>query len=203
MANKTIGELPEATTPLNGDELMHGVQGGNSRRMTVDHVRGPKLKSLVDLATAAGDLIYGLGTGLLARLPKGTAGQVLQMNSGATAPEWVTLPITKEFVSAEQTITVGGLLTLAHGLGAKPKIVQVTMICKTAELGYSVGDEAVMNNAMSGDADSRGLTIVPGTSNIDVRIGSSSIPLRILAKNTGTMSSPVFGNWRLIVRAWA
>mgnify|MGYP003122711606 CR=1 FL=1 len=37
--------------------------------------------------TTQGDLLYRDGSGLQ-RLAKGTAGQVLQMNSGATAPEW-------------------------------------------------------------------------------------------------------------------
>ena len=37
-------------------------------------------------STAQGDLYYNSGSAI-ARVPKGTAGQVLQMNSGATAPE--------------------------------------------------------------------------------------------------------------------
>ena len=37
---------------------------------------------------AAGDLIYGPGADTFARLGIGTAGQVLKVNSGATAPEW-------------------------------------------------------------------------------------------------------------------
>tara|TARA_R110000765_G_scaffold122036_1_gene218410 strand:+ start:193 stop:975 length:783 start_codon:yes stop_codon:yes gene_type:complete len=39
--------------------------------------------------TTEGDILYRDGSGLQ-RLPKGTAGQVLQMNSGATAPEYAT-----------------------------------------------------------------------------------------------------------------
>ena len=38
---------------------------------------------------AAGDVFYWNGTTLV-RLAKGTAGQVLTMNGGATAPEWAT-----------------------------------------------------------------------------------------------------------------
>ena len=41
--------------------------------------------SLVD---AAGDLIYATAADTVARLPLGTASQVLTVNSGATAPEW-------------------------------------------------------------------------------------------------------------------
>lgn len=39
--------------------------------------------------TTQGDILYRDGSGLQ-RLPKGTAGQVLKINSGATAPEWGT-----------------------------------------------------------------------------------------------------------------
>ena len=42
-------------------------------------------KSLVD---AAGDIIYATANDTVARLALGTAGQVLTVNSGATAPEW-------------------------------------------------------------------------------------------------------------------
>ena len=41
-----------------------------------------------DLSIVQGDVIYGTGTDTWARLAKGTASQVLSMNSGATAPEW-------------------------------------------------------------------------------------------------------------------
>ena len=38
----------------------------------------------------AGDVLYATGSTTLAKLAKGTAGQYLKMNSGATAPEWAT-----------------------------------------------------------------------------------------------------------------
>jgi len=37
---------------------------------------------------AAGDIVYGTGANTAARLPIGTATQVLTVNTGATAPEW-------------------------------------------------------------------------------------------------------------------
>jgi len=43
-----------------------------------------------DLSIVQGDVIYGTGTDAWARLAKGTASQQLAMNSGATAPEWIT-----------------------------------------------------------------------------------------------------------------
>lgn len=38
--------------------------------------------------TTQGDTLYATGANALARLAKGTAGQTLRMNAGATAPEW-------------------------------------------------------------------------------------------------------------------
>jgi hypothetical protein len=53
--------------------------------------------------TTQGDILYRDGSGLQ-RLPKGTAGQVLQMNSGATAPEYGTL--SSDFVHIKtQTVS--------------------------------------------------------------------------------------------------
>jgi hypothetical protein len=45
---------------------------------------------VADVVTTAGDLIYGTAADTVARLGIGTASQVLAVNSGATAPEWVT-----------------------------------------------------------------------------------------------------------------
>lgn len=56
------------------------VAAGDDSRIT-----GAVAKSLVD---AAGDLIYATAADTVARLPLGTASQVLTVNSGATAPEW-------------------------------------------------------------------------------------------------------------------
>ncbi len=50
---------------------------------------------LTTTLTTQGDILYRDGSGLQ-RLPKGTAGQVLQMNSGATAPEYGT--VSSDFV---------------------------------------------------------------------------------------------------------
>jgi len=59
----------------------------NSVKSAYDLANAAIPKSLVD---AAGDLIYATANDTPARLALGTAGQVLQVNSGATAPEWAT-----------------------------------------------------------------------------------------------------------------
>jgi hypothetical protein len=60
---------------------------------------------LTTTLTTQGDILYRDGSGLQ-RLPKGTAGQVLQMNSGATAPEYGT--VSSDFVKiASNSVTAG------------------------------------------------------------------------------------------------
>lgn len=46
------------------------------------------LTSLAGLSLATGDVLYATGADTVARLPIGTANQVLRVNTGATAPEW-------------------------------------------------------------------------------------------------------------------
>ena len=48
--------------------------------------------SSTDLITTAGDILYGTAADTVARLGIGSAGQVLKVNSGATAPEWGAAP---------------------------------------------------------------------------------------------------------------
>jgi len=59
---------------------------------------------LTSTLTTQGDILYRDGSGLQ-RLPKGTAGQVLQMNSGATAPEYGT--VSSDFVKIAETSPSG------------------------------------------------------------------------------------------------
>jgi len=57
------------------------------RRMTTSTWGAWREIPVVDQATVQGDIIYR-GSADFQRLAKGTAGQLLRMNSGATAPEW-------------------------------------------------------------------------------------------------------------------
>ena len=80
------------TTPDDTDLVKYGASAirtlGSAIDTTVFTNAGAAIqKSIVD---AAGDLIYATADDTPARLAIGTAGQVLQVNSGATAPEWAT-----------------------------------------------------------------------------------------------------------------
>ena len=76
----------------------------------------------------AGDILYATGTTTLAKLAKGSAEQVLAMNSGATAPDWgsVDLTVLPTITAAKggtgQTSYTAGDIVYASGTTAVSKL---------------------------------------------------------------------------------
>lgn len=154
---------------------------------------------LAGLTLAAGDILYVNGSGDLVNLARGTDGQALVLASGL--PSWGTGgTFTSKYESAEQTISAAGGLTLTHGLGGKPFGVSLHIVCKSAEHGYSIGDEAFLASSSTG---ALGVTAyVDNTTEIGVRFDDNASPLTIQHKTTGANVSPTNASWRLVVRAW-
>ena len=119
----------------------------------------------------------------------------------------LSVPVfTKSFVSAEQTITAAGTLSLAHGLAEPPRLMEPVLICKTAENGYSVNDIIPANLSVSSSAtDNFGASFeISGSTNIVIRFGSNAVASFLaLNKTTGASVALTNANWRLIVRAYA
>ena len=64
---------------------------------------GPKISAATGLTIASqaqGDILYASSSSAFARLAKGTAGQLLRINSGATAPEWAN-PVALQIVNVQ------------------------------------------------------------------------------------------------------
>ncbi len=78
-----------AITSSNSDSLVDFNSGGSSNTLNV-FCTLPASKAIDMKLTTAGDILYASANNTPARLGKGSALQVLQMNSGATAPEWAT-----------------------------------------------------------------------------------------------------------------
>ena len=89
----------------------------------------------------AGDLLYATGTTTLAKLGKGTAEQVLAMNSGATAPDWGSVDLTDL-----PTITVakGGTNLSSFTAG---DILYATGSTTLAKLAKGAGTEVLAMNS--------------------------------------------------------
>jgi hypothetical protein len=85
------GDLVVGTGADTFDKLSAGT---NDHRLVAASGETTGLKYVADtqntVIDAAGDLLYGTAADTVGRLAIGTVGQVLQVNSGATAPEWAT-----------------------------------------------------------------------------------------------------------------
>jgi hypothetical protein len=109
----------------------------------------PTLVSLEGLSLAAGDILYATAADTLARLPKGTAAQLLAMNAGATAPEWVTL--------ASYSIsypTVSG--TSIEQTGVASTVTEI--VISWADLGFALSDSLLVQMGDSGGYETSGYT---------------------------------------------
>lgn len=78
----------------------------------------PTIVSLEGLTLAAGDILYATGADTLVKLAKGTASQILRMNTGATAPEWNT-PSDKSDVTRSINAQTGTTYTFVLGDAGK------------------------------------------------------------------------------------
>lgn len=126
-------------------------------------------------------------------------------NNSVAFPGGVVGGFSKEYVSPEQTITSGGALTLAHGLGEVPKLVTAEWVFTTAEHGYSVGDVvpvATFGQSTAG-ADGMGMSVRKNATNLVVRIGNYTAAFLLCNASTGASVLATNANGRLVMRAWA
>ncbi len=212
LAATIITSAPLKATPIDADSLtlIDSAASNTIKRVTWAVVKSffqpvnAVLTALAGIGAAVqGDILYGSGAGTWARRAKGTDGQILQLASGL--PTWATGPaFTKSFESAQQTITAGGTLTLAHGLGSQPKLYMAVLQCTTGNLGYSTGDEVAINPMLNTtDASVQAISMVPDATNLNVRFGVNSSSLKIMNKGGTGLQDITNSSWRLVVRAWA
>lgn len=137
-------------------------------------------------------------------IPASALAAALDLSSKTlTLPAANTPALTKYYDSGQQTITSAGALTLAHGLGVKPKLIQMTIVCQSAEAGYSVGDEIVITINQTGTAADRHTSVKLDATNITVRFSSTGAVFYTANASTGAAVGLTNASWKLVVRAWA
>lgn len=173
---------------------------------------GQEFEFIVGNTNAGASTVNAVGTGVKAIVNTANGGELpanarrrIKYRLASDNYEIVTPSILNEFVSAGQTLTAAGSLTLAHGLPAAPKLIQARLICTTAEHNYSINDELMisLDEQSSSSVINYGMSVVPDATNINVRFGSNASIFLILDKTTGAGASLTPGRWELIVRAWS
>lgn len=133
----------------------------------------------------------------------GTSGQVLTSGGSGAAPSWASPVFSAQYVSSNQTITSGGLLTLAHSLGAVPKSFTFELECATAEAGFSVGEDIVISINSTAVGDNRFTAVYMDATNVYVRYSNAAQVFTYANKATGAALQLTNTSWRLRVRAFA
>lgn len=105
------------------------------------------------------------------------------------------------FESAEQSaFNANTILTLAHGLGARPRFTFVYLRCKIAEHGYNVGDE--VHGQFSDGISTGPMPVRANEANLCYAYGDyTPNVLRQINANTADWVQLTPDNWRLVFRA--
>ena len=199
----TLGILNGTTSNLGAVQLSDSISStsttlaatANAVKTSYDLANAAIPKSLID---AAGDLIVGTAADTAGRLGIGTAGQVLKVNSGATALEWATdaAGMTNPMTTTGDTIysssgstparlgigTTGQVLTVAGGVPswAAPagggKVLQV--------VNASTNTQTTSSSATFADTTLTA-TITPTASTSKVLVFVSQVGIQKQSSNTG------------------
>jgi hypothetical protein len=102
------------------------------------HLPEIQAKLLESLLTAQGDIVYASAANTPARLAKGTAGQQLTVNAGATAPEWQTRPLIKVGSFTRDISTASGTQAVT-GVGFAPRVVIFLAMLPSVVGGMNLG----------------------------------------------------------------
>ena len=192
-----INALTETTSPGDTDNTPLDTSAG-TRRITWANIKAAifgAINGLTSKSTPVGADVIAIGDSAAS-----FAGKTSTVSQIGTA-----IKTAQRFTSSAQTITTGGSLTIAHGLGVRPFYVSAYIECTTAENGYSIGDRLYHPFSVSDSlSDGRGVSLsTNGTVNIDVRFGNQSAVFLVNNKTTGAAVLLTNANWRLYVIAEA
>jgi len=209
-----------AGTPLAADTFPFQ-RGGTANFSSTQGVMAQSMTNPIGTALAAGTL-------LMSYVAPSTSGNVLTSNgtiwtsaaqtAASSSAEIITgtvnnkyiapstllgaLGFSGRFTSGNQTITSGGALTIAHGLGREPIFVTMWLKCLTAEYNYSIGDKLFAPTTISDSAtDNHCHSIVVNSTNIIIRFGANANVYSVLDKTTGGGVALTNANWALVVEA--
>ncbi|MDH0337594.1 hypothetical protein [Metapseudomonas otitidis] len=117
--------------------------------------------------------------------------------------ELLDLAGSRPYESGPLAITAAGSLTLTHGLGARPTLMQAVARCRVASTGFSVGQESVIGQPVDSNQanTTRGCQLTADATNIFVQFGYNTA-LHLLSAGGGFFELQGTNAFDLIVRAW-
>ena len=113
--------------------------------------------------------------------------------------KWLTS--TRRFRSSAQVPAANTDYVIAHNLGATPNDGWVTLQCKTAELGYAVGQQVQFNVSDpigDGANGAKGMTLAWDATNVEGHSSSNAQPFSVVTDQTTNAQDAITNaNWDL------
>jgi hypothetical protein len=108
--------------------------------------------------------------------------------------DWVYNPI---LVIDSAVLAINQVQTLAHGLGVRPKYVQVSIVCISADDGYSVDDEVFQFSNYSESTGRRWAVAADATNFITIIENSGAFLVMAKGGGVGTIT---MNKWKFRIR---
>lgn len=174
------------------------VRFGSIQCVATNITAGTENAKITFTAMEAGveQIVATFGNGLIVGNAAGGDPGFSRVNASEYQSNGVILPNSIVFTSTQQTISNAGLLTMAHGMSAAPRLVLCQAICLTTEGGWAVNDVVEMSTA------GNGFGVYVDATNVYVRFNNAANPCQYFNKTTGAVFTMTNANWRLIFRAY-
>lgn len=211
----TLRTFRNSASPASGDfigSFSHDFRNASGTQRTAsnwitqvtDPVNATEDAQVIMQVIRAGSLTNMLSIGAGLAMEGATSGQMGAGTINATDyyRNGVLFPVAAQYTSGELTISSAGSHSLTHGLGAAPKIVALTAICKSAEHGYSVNDVISLGGGQGLGTDRISMALRLTSSQINLRYSDASNPLSYVHFSTGASVALTNASWRVIVRAF-
>ncbi|MDY0872519.1 hypothetical protein [Dongia rigui] len=162
--------------------LMAAAAAGNG---AVIGVRNAASSGDVTIDPSGAETLDGLAT----RLLRPGDNVLLRCDGGA----WRTISGSYSFESAEQTVAIGTVIVVAHGLGVRPNYIRAAFRCKATDANWAVGDEIDYTSVNW----TYGASLAADATNAVATMNQTYAP-SIGNKSTGSGGAMTAGNWKLV-----
>jgi hypothetical protein len=168
------------------------------------YTAGMRVAFKPDTVSAGGESINVNGLGAKALQAQGAAIVANQLRAGQVVScvyDGTQFQVENgigQFATAETAIATGTPINAAHGLGVTPSMVRFVLRCKTAELGYLVGDEVDVGVFwfQSGGFSYPGYA--PGANATNIFVSCAQTVTGVMRKDTQVPGNITAANWKIV-----
>lgn len=225
---KVIAVLTAETAPATGDNiLLYDASASAVRKMTLENVLTLLNSLTAETAPATDDslLLYDTSASAVRKMtfenwlkvinsltedasPDLASDFLLSYDTSASAvkkvkPSNLSGIFTKSFTSSQQTLASSSTVTVAHGFGSIPTLVQLRVECTSADNQFSVGDTQIINFNDVGSSGTDGVaSLFMDATNISYIMTNI---FDIVTSNKTSRTAVILDKtkWKLVIKAWA